>query len=78
MDEINKQLAEGVTKDVNLTHLADKSEADLRYAKCMLKHFLTDRILDFNDDSTGAHDITCEIRTTIPTQQTPTAKRSSR
>jgi hypothetical protein len=69
MDEIDKQLAEEVTKDVDLAHLASKSEADLRYAKCMLlrvKHFLTDEVLDFNDDSTGAHEITCEIRTTIP------------
>ena len=65
MEDIDKQLAEGVTKDVNLAHLTSKSESDLRYAKCMLlrvKHFLTDGVLDFNDDSTGAH----EIRTTIP------------
>jgi len=67
--DIDKQLAEGVTKDVDLTHLINKSESDLRYAECMLlriKHFLTHGALDFNDESTGAHEITCEIRTTIP------------
>ena len=31
-----------------------------------VKHFLTDGVLDFNDDSTGAHEIICEIRTTVP------------
>jgi len=69
MEEIDKQLAEGVTKDVDLKHLADRSESDLRYAKCMLlrvKHFLTDGVLDYNDDSKDAHEITCEIRTTVP------------
>jgi hypothetical protein len=48
-----------------------------------IKHFLTDGVLDFNDKSTGAHEITCEIRTTIPNPSirhqrrnaTPDAKR---
>jgi len=50
IDEIDRQLADGLTKDVDLTHLAGRSESDLRYAKCMLlrvKHFLTDGVLDF-------------------------------